>query len=180
MNKKNQMILKSEKSHEKAVIKALLNNARKSTMEIAKEAGLTRQTVAKIIKKLEKDGRIWGYSTVMEPELLDNHFYFVFLKFKEDIDKGELMKEIVSSKTLNAFTKEYFRYSTYLHGRFDFITSFYAPNLIEAEKKVNIMLKPFRKYISELYLHQVIITFRRMGMLNPNLINEIEEHFNIK
>jgi DNA-binding Lrp family transcriptional regulator len=179
MNKNNQTLLKTKKSPEKAVIKALLNNARKSSKDIAREAGITRQTVSKIINKLEKDGRIWGYSTVMEPELLDNHFYLVLLKIKEDIDKGELMKKISNSNTINQLTGENFRYSSYLHGKFDFITSFYAPNLIEAEKKVNKTLKSFRKYISEIYIHQVLITFRRMGIINPNLTKEIEEHFNI-
>ncbi|MCJ2512843.1 MAG: winged helix-turn-helix transcriptional regulator [Candidatus Thermoplasmatota archaeon] len=177
MNENNQKILKTEISHEKAVIKALLNNARKSSITIAKEIGLTRQTVSKIINKLEKDGRIWGYATVIEPELLGNHFYLVLLKFKEDIDKGELMKNISTSGTLIQFTEEYFRYSSYLHGKFDFMTSFYAPNIIEAEKKVNKMLRPFRKYISELYIHQVLITFRRMGIINPNITKEINEHF---
>ena len=93
MNKNNQKILKTESSNEKAVIKALLNNARKSSIEIAKEAGITRQTVSKIINKLEKDGRLWGYATVMQPELLDNHFYLVLIKLKEEINKGELIKK---------------------------------------------------------------------------------------
>jgi len=44
MNKNNQKNLKTENSNEKAVIKALLSNARKSSIEIAKEAGITRQT----------------------------------------------------------------------------------------------------------------------------------------
>ena len=87
------------------------------------------------------------------------------------------MKNISTSGILNQFTEEYFRYSSYLHGKFDFMTSFYAPNLIEAEKKVNKMLRPFRKYISELYIHQVLITFRRMGIINPNITKEINEHF---
>lgn len=179
MNKNNLNILKTEKSHEKAVIKALLNNARKSTIEIAKEAGLTRQTVSKIINRLENDGRLWGYATVMEPELLNNHFYIVLIKLKAEIDKGELIKEISNQNTLNQFTEENFRYSSHLAGRFDLMSSFYAPNLIEAEKKINKMYKPYRKYFSELFLHQVLITFRRMGIVNPNLMKDITEHFNI-
>ena len=137
MNENNQKILKTEISHEKAVIKALLNNARKSSMEIAKETGVTRQTVSKIINKLEKDGRIWGYTTVMEHELLDNHFFIVLIKLKEEIDKAELIKKMSNSNTINKFTEEKFRYSAYLHGRFDLISSFFAPNIIEAEKKIN-------------------------------------------
>ena len=83
MNENNQKILKTEISHEKAVINALLNNARKSSIEIAKETGVTRQTVSKIINKLEKEGRIWRYTTVMQPELLDNHFYLILIKLKD-------------------------------------------------------------------------------------------------
>jgi DNA-binding Lrp family transcriptional regulator len=179
MNKNNQKNLKTENSNEKAVIKALLNNARKSSIEIAKETGVTRQTVSKIINKLEKDGRIWGYTTVMQPELLDNHFYLVLIKLKEEINKGELIKKMSNSNTINKFTEEKFRYSAYLHGRFDLMSSFYAPNIIEAEKKINKMYNPFRENFSELYIHQVLITFRRMGIVNPNLTIDIDEHFNI-
>ena len=179
MNKNNQKLFKTETSHEKAVIEAVLSKARKSSIEIAKETGITRQTVSKIIKKLEKDGRLWGYTTVMQPELLDNHFYIVLIKLKEEIDKGEIIKKISNSNTINQFTEEKFRYSCYIQGRFDLMSSFYAPNIIEAEKKINKMYKPYRKYFSELFLHQVLITFRRMGIVNPNLMKDINEHFNI-
>ena len=179
MNEINKNNLKKETSHEKAVIKSLLTNARKSSIDIAKETGLTRQTVSKIINKIENDGRLWGYPAVMEPELLDNHFFIVLIKLKGEINKAELIKKISNPTIINQFTEENFRYSSYLHGKFDLITSFYASNIIEVEKRINKMFNPIRKYFSELYLHQTLITFRRMGIVNPNLIKDINEHFNI-
>ena len=171
----------TESENEKAVIRALLNNARKSTMEIAKEVGVTRQTVAKIIKRLEDDGRIWGYIPVMEPELLGNHFYLVLIKVKEDVDVGEMIKKIAtfsdSEKTLEKGTKLNFKCTAYLHGRFNYSTGFYAPNIVEAEKIVNKMIKPYRKYISELYIHQTLISFRSMGFINPHLAEDIKGFF---
>jgi DNA-binding Lrp family transcriptional regulator len=164
-------------TNEKAVIKAILYNARKTTKEISKETGITRQTVSNIIKKLEDKGGIWGYSTVTEPELLGDHFYLLLIKFKEDIDVRDIFKKAAGSDLVEKMTKGKFRYSTYLHGRFDFITSFYASDIFEAEKVVNNLLKPFRKYFSEVYIHQALITFRRMGIVNPKLKQDINNLF---
>jgi DNA-binding Lrp family transcriptional regulator len=179
MTKNNVNKVKTENENEKAVIKVLLNNARKTSKEIAKEIGITRQTVSKIIKKFEDDGRIWGYSTIMEPELLDNHFFLVFIKLKEDFEVSEMMRKIIESDSIKIGEKLNFRYTAYLHGRFNFITSLYASDIIEAERIINKMVKPYRKYILDLYIHQTLITFRRFGFTNPNLKNEINSYFNI-
>jgi DNA-binding Lrp family transcriptional regulator len=179
MTKNNVDSEKIESENEKAVIKVLLNNARKTSKDIAKQVGISRQTVSKIIKKLEDDGKIWGYGAVMEPELLNNHFYFVFIKIKEDFDISEVMGKIFELDTLGDAEKFNFRYTAYLHGRFDFITSLYAPDIFEAEKIINKMLKPYRKYVSNLYIHKTLITLRRMGFTNPNLKNEINDYIDI-
>ena len=175
----NKNRLKSEilDSNEKAVINALLCDARKRTTEIAKETNLSRQTVSNIIKKLKDNGQIWGYSTVIKPEMTGDHFFLLLIKFKEDIDIREIFKKSVESDIVNEMTKDKFRFSTYMFGRFDFITSFYAPNIIEANKIVNKTLKPFRKHLSEVYIHQTIITFRRMGITNPHTMKEIKALF---
>jgi DNA-binding Lrp family transcriptional regulator len=179
MTKKNLKIVKNENENEKAVLEVLLNNARKTSKEIAKEIGITRQTVSKIIKKFENEGRIWGYSTIIEPELLGDHFYLVFIKIKEDIEVSEMMRKILESDAIKLGEKLNFRYTAYMHGRFNFITSLYASDIIEAERIINKMLKPFRKYISDVNIHQTLITFRRFGFTNPNLKNEINSYFNI-
>ena len=175
----NKSRLKSEilDSNEKAVINALLCDARKRTTEIAQETNLSRQTVSNIIKKLKDNGQIWGYSAIVDPELTGDHFFLIFIKIKEDIDVRELMKKLVDSGVINEMTKYKFRFSSYLFGRFDFLTSFYAPNIIEANKIVNKTLKQFRKHLSEVYIHESIITFRRMGIINPNLKEKIKTLF---
>jgi DNA-binding Lrp family transcriptional regulator len=177
MTKNNTKIEKIENLKEKAVIQGILNNARKTNKEIAKEIGITRQTVSKIIKKLENDGRIWGYSTIMEPELLENHFYLVFIKIKEDFDVSEMLKKFTESDTMIKGERFNFRYTAYLHGKYNFISCLHAPDIIEAERIVNKIVAPYRKYISDLHIHQSLITFRRMGFSNPNLENEINEFF---
>jgi DNA-binding Lrp family transcriptional regulator len=164
-------------SNEIAVINALLYDARKKATEIAKETNLSRQTVTNIIKKLEDNGKIWGYSTVFEPEVTGDHFFLVLMKFKVDVDVRELMKKVLDTGVMKELTKDKFRYSTLMFGRFDFLTSFYAPDIIEANKIVNKVLKPFRKHLSEVYIHESIITFRRMGIINPHVMEKIETLF---
>jgi hypothetical protein len=115
----------------------------------------------------------------MEPELLNNHFFLVFIKIKEDFEVSEMMRKIIESDTIKLGENLNFRYTAYLHGRFNFITSLYALDIIEAERIINKMVKPYRKYISDLYIHQTLITFRRFGFTNPNLKNDINNYFNI-
>ena len=54
--------------NESKVLEVLKKNARMSLEQIAKESGLTRQTVVKIIKKLEDANVILGYQNE-DPQL---------------------------------------------------------------------------------------------------------------
>ena len=68
--------------NEKAVLCELIKNAKQSNNDIAKKIGLTRQTVHNIIKKLEKDKTIWGYTAVANPDFFDKKMFVVLLKLK--------------------------------------------------------------------------------------------------
>lgn len=58
---------------DRAIIRALNRNARKSFREIAKETGASVTAVIHRIKKLEESGIIKGYIPVVDPEAFDTH-----------------------------------------------------------------------------------------------------------
>ena len=55
---------------EKKILKELRKNANKSINDIAKSLGFSRQKVWRIIKSLEKNNTIWGYSAILDEQKL--------------------------------------------------------------------------------------------------------------
>jgi len=53
---------------DRMIITALLDNARATNVEIARKIGLSEAPCSRRIKRLESDGVIRGYSTILEPE----------------------------------------------------------------------------------------------------------------
>jgi DNA-binding Lrp family transcriptional regulator len=53
------------------ILEILANDARVSAAEIAKLTGKSKETIAKTIKKYEKNGTIVKYKTVINPDLLE-------------------------------------------------------------------------------------------------------------
>jgi len=59
-------------STEEEILSALEENAQASYAEIAKQAGVSKPTVRKYIRKLEEEGVIVGYSADVDPKKLSS------------------------------------------------------------------------------------------------------------
>jgi len=69
--------------NEKKTLKLLIRNGRMSNTEIARKIGITPQAVGKIQGKLEKEGVIKGYSTIIDYEKVGLEvFAIAFFRFK--------------------------------------------------------------------------------------------------
>ena len=69
MNILNDIMTKSEKeisSSDRKLLDVLIVDARQSLVELSEKTGLSRQTVQKTIRKLEKEHVIWGYHAVVD------------------------------------------------------------------------------------------------------------------
>jgi len=71
-----EQILKDQKK----IVRELSKNANKSINEIAKTCGFSRQKVWRIIKNLENNNTIWGYTAVIDDEKQDMKRYMVLIK----------------------------------------------------------------------------------------------------
>jgi DNA-binding Lrp family transcriptional regulator len=60
---------------DKKILDALQHNARKKNSEIAKETGISLETVKYRIKKLEKEGVIRAYQAIVDKEKLGYSFF---------------------------------------------------------------------------------------------------------
>ena len=116
----------SIEADERKVIDQLLKDSRQSPHEIAKRLGFSRQKVWRIIKKLEKDKIIWGYTTVIDENSIECNTYYALVKSKgllyEVVDK--LVKRIQEKNSEKMGIK--LLGVVYINGTFDWLVIFSA------------------------------------------------------
>jgi len=164
---------------EKKVIRELKKNAKASIDSIGKNCNFSRQKVWRIIKRLEENKTIWGYSSVFYDEKINLKRYFILFKRtskpvpKEKIEiitKGKLKEQAL--KLGVGVESSYF-----IHGSYDWFVCITANTI----KQVKIFLKLFNNFFSEGYIAdtevlEVIFPVEINGISNQNT-KEIEEFF---
>ena len=152
----------------------LKKNARISISNIADKVGVSRQTVAKIISKMEKNKEIWGYTTIFDPKLLDKKQFIFLCKVDISIDSKDLLKKMIDPKRIEENEQIFeFETSQFLNGNKDFIVTILANDIIEAKKRMNFFKNLFRKNIIDIELLEVIATLRNDSIANPNMTEEL-------
>ena len=143
---------KQIKNDEQDVIKQLIQDSRQSPHEIAKKLGFSRQKVWRIIKKLEKEKKIWGYTTVIDEEVTNTNIYFAL--GKATLPDGKIIEKlIVNTKNENS-SKYNIRvlYVFYLNGYYDWICIYSAENIREAKKYLNYIQREYSPMIENMIL----------------------------
>ncbi|CAJ37830.1 Lrp/AsnC family transcriptional regulator [Methanocella arvoryzae] len=81
---------------DKKILSALARDGRTPHVDIAAECGITRQTVASRIRRLEKEGIIKGYRAVVDMEKIGlNSFFILFLKL--DVTDQATIKSFIDT-----------------------------------------------------------------------------------
>jgi DNA-binding Lrp family transcriptional regulator len=157
------------------VMNALEQHSNESIDEIAKSCGFSRQKVRRIIIDLKKRKIIWGY-TALTDETAKNLKHFIVLVKRNTVPFGdEVRKEIILRK-LDDYPMHIVKIENiYLtHGNFDWILSFYAPDLVTAKKFVDETFAKFSKYLQEYTLVETLVPVRKQGLKNPRIKDLIE------
>ncbi len=160
---------------EKKVIETVEKNAKENIETIAKKCGFSRQKVWRIVKKLEKEKAIWGYSTISNEELLGlKHFVLVVKRSTIPIDPA-IKKEMVIGK-LDSFLPELVKVEhIYLtHGSYSGVLTFYAPDLMTAKRLVQSITNSIGQYFDELVLLETLFPIRKSGLKNPQIKQLVE------
>ena len=165
---------------EKKIVRELSTNANKSINEIAKTCGFSRQKVWRIIKNLEKNNTIWGYTAVVDEEKQDMKSYMVLIKRSiQPIDDGIIDRIIERELSKNSESlKIRILHSFYTSGVYDWIICFNAFDLKNAKKFVEIVAKLFEGYISDIHLIEELFAAQKCGIVNPE-IEKLREFFGV-
>ena len=144
-------------------------NARIGIDKIAVNCGFSRQKVWRIIRRLEENKTIWGYTAIVDVEK-EGFKNFVLLVKRTTVPISEdIVEKIISRKLedLSSKANVEVRTSRYSNGTYDWIISFRAEDIKEAKKFCEIFNTLYRKYVAEIDLLETLFFVRREGVLNP-------------
>ena len=165
---------------EKKILDELSKNANKSINDIAEKCGFSRQKVWRVIRNMEKNHTIWGYVAVLDEEKLDKKSYIMIMKRTNKPVSQELLDHIIKRERANEVRKMGVEItnSIFLHGSFDWILCFNAPNLKTAKGYIEIFNKFFEGYVSEVHLVEKMFTSISCGIENPD-IEKLNDFFKV-
>ena len=172
--------VKQIEQDEKRIIKELLKNANKSINDIAKTCGFSRQKVWRVIKNLEKNNTIWGYSAVVNEEKLSKKSYIIFIKRTNKPFPKDLIDKIIN-RDLTKQAKKIgieIKNSYYTNGVYDWVICFNANDIREAKSFVEEFNKLYEGYLSELHLVENMFSAVSCGVTNPE-IKKLGDFFKI-
>jgi DNA-binding Lrp family transcriptional regulator len=150
---------------EEKILEELQKNCRLGLDEIGKKCGCSRYKVTRVIKKLEENNTIKGYTVVLNPRKLNYKHFIILMKRSslpldpELIKKNPLprLNEFVPDTNIKSVA------SLYVNGNFDWVLAFTARDIAEAKNFQNMMLKLYNKYIEQLELLEVVGPLRMNG-----------------
>ena len=163
---------------QKKIVQELSTNANKSINEIAKTCGFSRQKVWRIIKNLEKNNTIWGYTAVIDEEKQDKKRYFILIKRSIQPIADRIIDKIIDRELTerSAGIGIELINSYYTSGAYDWIMCFNAAELKVAKRFVEVVAKLFEGYISDLQLIEELFAAQKCGIVNPE-IEKLKEFF---
>ena len=165
---------------EKKIIKELRKNANRSINDIAKSLGFSRQKVWRVVKNLEKNNTIWGYSAILDEQKLGKKNYILLIKRSNEPMKKEILQKMARRDFMKRIEKLGVESLThmYMNGVYDWLICFNAPDIRIAKNYVELLNRTYEGFVSEIVLQEVMYTAQNSGVTNPN-IESIVDFFKI-
>jgi DNA-binding Lrp family transcriptional regulator len=163
---------------EMRILDVLKENARERANSIAEKCGFSRQKVEKIIKHLEDEQIIWGYSATTGAGALDpygDHF-ILFIK-RTNVPLDESMKKEVTFEKLDDYLPKGVKIENIIMvhgGGWNAMITFYAPDLLKAREMISRMNQRIGKYFGEYLLIRGLFPIRKNGLKNPRIGNLVD------
>lgn len=126
---------------DKKIIRALENNARKPFSLVAKEVGLSRESVSYKFRRLCENGVIAGSYTLINPARLGYSIFRVLFRLSTD-EKDKTNKFTESFCNDNSIM-----WFASVGGKWDFIAEFMLKNAFEFSERLSAILKKFKNII---------------------------------
>lgn len=161
------------------ILDELQKKSNSSVNDIANKLGFSRQKVWRIIKDLEKNKTIWGYTAIIDDNRLNRKRFFILLKKAVIPVKEDKINIVVNRELRKIAVKKgvHLESSYFVNGLYDGVLCVTAKNIVQVKKFIEELTKKLDgKYISQAVLMESIFPIERNGFDNPN-IQELKEYF---
>ena len=136
---------------------------------IAKRCGCSRYKVSRVMRKLEVDNTIIGYSAIVNPNKENLRHFIILIKRSNLLVSKKILKSLPVNKLsdlipgVNINLKD----TQFVHGTFDWITSFTSEDAFNAKEYCNKILKMYNKFVEKVELLEVVTQVRINGYRVP-------------
>ena len=151
------------------ILKELIENPRQSSHKIGEKLGFSRQKVWKIIKELEKDKFIWGYTTIVDERKNNRNIYFALVKVKAPFF-GAIDKLIirVKEKRIGKIGINLIG-AYYLNGIYDGILIFNAKDTADAKIFSSFLHQEYGEFVERIDIIESVFPLFKSGIINPEI-----------
>jgi DNA-binding Lrp family transcriptional regulator len=155
---------------EMKVLVELTKNANDKIQRIAKHCGFSKQKTWRIIKQLEVNGLIWGYTAVFNEEKIGRTHFILMIK-RTGKYLQEKTADIIISRELEDRVAELdiiIESSMYVHGEYDWIITFTAKDILQAKKLSESLVSLHPGIIEKITILQTLMFIKKQYILNPD------------
>ena len=163
----------------KIIISELEKNSNRSVNEIADKLGFSRQKVWRIIKNLEEDKTIWGYTAILDDNKVGRKRFCILLKKAPVKTTDDALNKVITRELRQVANKNGVNLeSTYFfHGLYDGQICVTAENIIQVKRFIADMEKKMgAEYFKKTDILEMLIPIQVKGFNNPN-IEKLKEYF---
>jgi len=156
----------------KKILFELVKNAKENIDTIAKHCGFSRQKVWKVIKQMEENQMIWGYTAIFDEQKIGmNHFMLMFKRSSKPLKEGTV--DLIVSRRIEGILDKLelgviVESSAYVHGDYDWVVTFIAEDIKQAKKYSDIFIGLHPGEIEKVTLLQTMMSVKKQYVLNPD------------
>ena len=155
---------------ERKILFELQKNSNESIDKIARKCGFSRQKVWRLIKRLEKNKTIWGYTAIIDDNKLGVNRYYVLIK-KTNVPTTKDIVDTVIRRDLKKKMEDleiHLECSYFIHGSYDWILCLTASHIKQVKSFIEAFNTLFQNNVSDIQIQEVIFTIEKFGFDNPN------------
>ena len=172
--------VKQIEQDEKKILEELRKNANKSINDIAESCHFSRQKVWRVIKNLEKNNTIWGYTAIVDEEKLGKKSYIMLIKRSNKPMTKEILNIMAGKNFIKRIEKLGIESTShsFINGNYDWIIFFNALDIKVAKGYAEELNRTYEGFLKEIHLQEIMFSLQSCGIINPE-INKLENFFKV-